>query len=376
MVAPRVDSTGGVDGLWLVEAIRDVTDSIQSRGWVDPTLAAGGVGLEALGLVVDPVGSLAGMGAAWLIEHVRPLSEALELLAGDPDQITAHAQTWTNIATHTHACADQLTTATEQLHDTWTGRAADAFRTHTATQASALAGIAQAATGIAQATQGAAELVAAVRMLVRDLVAEAIATIAARLPTWAAMAGVTLGIATPWIVSQVARLVAEWVTRIHRLLAGLLTSLANLSPLLARLTDLLTQQRTLLDSLARHDPATLHLADTGTGPEPPRQGEQPPHDRVALPSADRSRIEDDLGKLPRGNNKRIRTVGTESELRDLFETWKRGGTEITPQDYDGTLVRLPDGTEVGYRHTSTSGGATIDIFFTDGKWRKVHINGS
>lgn len=40
LVAPRVDSTSGMDGLWLAEAIRDVTDSIQSHSWVDPTLAA------------------------------------------------------------------------------------------------------------------------------------------------------------------------------------------------------------------------------------------------------------------------------------------------------------------------------------------------
>jgi len=109
-------------------------------------------------------------------------------------------------------------------------------------------------------------------MLVRDLVAEAIATIAARLPGWAAATGLTLGIATPFIVAQVAKLVAEWVTRIHRFLTGLLNSLANLSPLLARLTDLLSQQRTLLTNLARHDPATLRLADTeGGAPRTPEE---------------------------------------------------------------------------------------------------------
>src|SRR5690606_35924395 len=122
----------------LAEAIRDVTTSIQSRSWADPTLAAGGVGLEALGLVVDPVGSLAGMGVAWLIEHVRPLSEALEFLAGDPDQITAHAPTWTNIATHTHTYATQLTTRAERDLAGWTGQTADAYRTPTTAQATAL----------------------------------------------------------------------------------------------------------------------------------------------------------------------------------------------------------------------------------------------
>ena len=55
-------------------------------------------GLDALALVSDPVGALLQYGIAWLIAHVKPLSEALDWLAGDPAQITAHAQTWRNVA--------------------------------------------------------------------------------------------------------------------------------------------------------------------------------------------------------------------------------------------------------------------------------------
>ena len=57
-----------------------------------------GAGLDGLALVSDPVGSLLQYGVAWLIEHVRPLTEALDWLAGDPAQIAAHAQTWRNVA--------------------------------------------------------------------------------------------------------------------------------------------------------------------------------------------------------------------------------------------------------------------------------------
>ncbi len=40
-----------------------------------------------LGVVLDSIGTLVSYGVAWLIEHVKPLSDALDWLAGDPDQI-------------------------------------------------------------------------------------------------------------------------------------------------------------------------------------------------------------------------------------------------------------------------------------------------
>jgi hypothetical protein len=42
------------------------------------------------------------------MEHVKPLSEALDWLAGDPGQISAHAQTWRNVASRLSGEADAL----------------------------------------------------------------------------------------------------------------------------------------------------------------------------------------------------------------------------------------------------------------------------
>ncbi|MFD7652864.1 hypothetical protein ACFV4N_02650 [Actinosynnema sp. NPDC059797] len=47
---------------------------------------------------MDPVGTLASYGVDWLIEHVQPLLDMLNDLAGTSPVIRAYAQTWQNIA--------------------------------------------------------------------------------------------------------------------------------------------------------------------------------------------------------------------------------------------------------------------------------------
>src|SRR5262245_5110033 len=85
-------------GVWIAQDIELIAQGVKNGSWVDGTLGVVGAGLDALALVSDPVGSLLQYGIAWFIEHVKPLSDALDWLAGDPGQIAGHAQTWRNIA--------------------------------------------------------------------------------------------------------------------------------------------------------------------------------------------------------------------------------------------------------------------------------------
>lgn len=73
-----------------------------------------------------------------------------------------------------------------------------------------------------------------------------------------------------------------------------------------------------------------------------------------------------------GNNTRV--VSSEEELIDLFNKLKVGGTEATPATYDGVMVSLSDGTRIGLRNKSLSGGKTIDVFYPTGRPDKVHIS--
>ncbi|MEV1320405.1 WXG100 family type VII secretion target [Micromonospora arborensis] len=237
-------------GVWICEDIELIAQGVRSGSWIDGTLGVVSAGLDALAFVSDPVGALLQYGIAWLIEHVKPLSEALDWLAGDPAQITAHAQTWRNVAGSLREEATALARAVRDDLANWGGSAASAYRAWSAEQQQAINGLAQGADAMAAITEGAAGLVAAVRLLVRD----AIATCVSRLIVYAGELVITGGLATPLVVEQVTTLVTSWGARIARLLRGLLASLRRLIPKIRRLGDLIEKLKQALGRLQKQSP--------------------------------------------------------------------------------------------------------------------------
>ncbi|MFC7533878.1 hypothetical protein [Actinoplanes sp. GCM10030250] len=263
LVAEAADSTTGISGLGLVEDVRQITDGIRSREWVDTSLGGLGVSMEALSLAFDPLSGLVSWGVGWLMEHVRPLQDALDWLAGDGDEVAAHAATWENVAAVIGTARVEYA---ERLHAEaagWFGASADAYRAHAGEHLAVLEGLTTAATGISSAVEGTGLLVGLVREIVRDLIAEFVATLAARLPQWLAAEGLTLGIATPLVAGQVASLVAAWATRIQHFIMGLLASLRRLLPGVTRLEGALGGLLGMAEQLARAKP--LHRAEPGPG---------------------------------------------------------------------------------------------------------------
>jgi hypothetical protein len=76
-------------GVWIAEDVEQIVKGVQDGSWVDGTLGTIAAGLDGLAIISDPVGALLQYGVAWLIEHVKPLSQALDWLAGDPARISA-----------------------------------------------------------------------------------------------------------------------------------------------------------------------------------------------------------------------------------------------------------------------------------------------
>ncbi|MEH0844940.1 hypothetical protein V6U81_21385 [Micromonospora sp. CPCC 205711] len=232
-------------GVWICEDIELIAQGIRTGSWIDGSLGVVSAGLDALAFVSDPVGALLQYGIAWLIEHVKPLSEALDWLAGDPAQITAHAQTWRNVAVSLREEAAELAAAVRTDVASWGGSAGPAYRGWATEQHQAITGLAQGADTLAAATEGAAGLVAAVRLLVRDAVAACVS----RLIVYAGELVITGGFAAPLVVEQVTTLVASWGARIARLLRGLLASLRRLMPEIRRLGDLIEKLKQALGRL-------------------------------------------------------------------------------------------------------------------------------
>jgi hypothetical protein len=170
-----------------------------------------------------------------MIEHVKPLSQALDWLAGDPGQIAGHAQTWRNVAASLQDRGADVDRAVRWDTTEWAGGAAEAYRAWTRQQKGVVEALAKAAETMAVITEAAGFLVAGVRMMVRD----AIATLVSRLIDYAADEVLSLGLATPLVVGQVATLCASWAARIGRWLRDLIGSLARLRGVAGKIGDLI-----------------------------------------------------------------------------------------------------------------------------------------
>lgn len=242
--ATTVDPMAGV---WIAEDIEQLCRGVKDGSWIDGTLGAVSAGLDALAFVSDPIGALLQYGVAWIIEHVKPLSEALDWLAGDPGQIAAHAQTWRSVAAALHDRAADLDRAVRWDITEWTGSAADAYRTWAGQQQGAVGGMAQAAETLAAVTEAAGMLVAGVRLMVRD----AIATLVSRLIVYAAEEVASFGLATPLVVEQVSTLCASWASRIGKWLKDLVSSLSKLRGVAGKIGELLEKLKQLLGRLGR-----------------------------------------------------------------------------------------------------------------------------
>jgi hypothetical protein len=266
LVAGSHSSTTWYTGLGLVEDAEQIRNGIHDNSWVDDTLGGVGGSLDLLGMAIDPLGSLLAWGVSWLMEHVRPLKEALDWLAGNADEVAAHAATWRNVSASVIDTHQRYVEATRSQTASWSGASGDAYRVHAGQQMAAIQGIATASEAISYAVEGAGLLVGLVRGIVRDLIAQFVSTLAARLPQWLAETGMTLGVAIPAVIGQVAALVAKWVNKIQHFIRSLLTSLRRLNGKLDELTGVIDGLKQTLRRLSRSDP-TAGGADAGPGPD-------------------------------------------------------------------------------------------------------------
>jgi hypothetical protein len=238
LIAERKDSTTAVTGIGIAESAVDIYNGVQSGSWVEGGIGALGGGLEVLSLVLDPIGTLGQYAVSWVIEHVAPLRDALNWLAGDADQIAAYAQTWKNVSQAVAGVAADYQAEVTNGTSGWAGPAADAYRNNAGQQGEHITAAGTGAETIGTVVEVVGVLVGVVRGIVRDLVAECISTLLIRLPQWLAELGLTLGLATPHVAASVAALVSKWVGRITDIITKLTRSVEKLRPIMAKLGEI------------------------------------------------------------------------------------------------------------------------------------------
>lgn len=224
IVAPRVDSTRWYTSSTILQEMHDIGEGVSSRNWVEAGVGAFGMAADVAGAVIDPIGTLVSWGAGWLIEHIKPLSDMLDWVSGDPDQVAAYGQTWRNVATTTNGNADVYKGYVDGDLKSWADPTGDMYRSLAASRYEAMHEMAASAEVISKITDALATVVGIVRAGIKWL----ISFILGKIVSWLAEEAASLGLATPLVVAQAISGVAKVVSKATKLIKDLMASLKKL----------------------------------------------------------------------------------------------------------------------------------------------------
>lgn len=80
--------------------------------------------------------------------------------------------------------------------------------------------------------------------------------------------------------------------------------------------------------------------------------------------------------LPPGERKGVKVLPTPEQIANLYNQLTQNATPLPTGTYGkgfGKWASLPDGTRIGYRPESESGGPTVEIWYPDGRETDVHL---
>ncbi|MGV9293327.1 RHS repeat-associated core domain-containing protein [Amycolatopsis sp. NPDC003676] len=253
LIAP-VKETSAMAGVPLLEDATGLKEAIESKNWAAVAIGAVGTAIDVLTAVMDPFGAIFAAGVGWLMEHVGPLKEALDALTGNADEIKAQAETWTNVAKELEGVSAELTQLVNKDLQDWHGEAADSYRKKADDTSALIASAQKGSEGAASGVKTAGEIVAAVRSLVRDTIADLVG----HLISWALQVLFTAGIGMAWVVPQVVSAVAKTASKITQVTTRLVKALKALIPLLKKAGTLFGDAGKALKGLKSGKSAPTH----------------------------------------------------------------------------------------------------------------------
>ncbi|MGW6445312.1 WXG100 family type VII secretion target [Lentzea sp. NPDC055074] len=265
LVAKAPDAPGALAGLNLVEPAADAVSAVQRGDWAEAGINVLGAGIDALGFLTDPFGTLLSSAFAWFIEHVEPLKSMLDSLAGNPGVINQNAATWGNVGDHLKRAGEDMARLVDADTSAWQGAAVSAYTAVAKAETLGVKAAGLAAEGVGAALTGAGVAVATVRTIVRDLISMAMSELVQALIRWAAAALLTVGLATPGIVADGIRLIMKWAKKVSDWLDKVITTIRNLSKVVNKIFEVLEKCKTGLAAIMPKGAADAIVDTTSIG---------------------------------------------------------------------------------------------------------------
>lgn len=251
LVAPVTPLTSPEDGMVVYDFAVDAKKAIDNGDYLEAGIAGGAAALDALAVIADPFGALLSGAFAWAMEHIDPLPEMLNSLAGNPDVVQSNATTWSNVANHLRTTGSDMARVVTEDTAPWEGPAVAAYTPVALGEAKLIEAAAVAADAVSAAVSGAGIAVSVVRTTVRDLIADACAEIVKWLAKAVVAAVVTVGLATPALVADVIRIVAKWSKRVSDWLQKIVNTMKKLADIVSKVKPVLEKVKTTMEPIKK-----------------------------------------------------------------------------------------------------------------------------
>ncbi|CAM4186411.1 WXG100 family type VII secretion target [Kibdelosporangium persicum] len=248
----RLDDENKFAGGGIVESFAELVGAIKKDGENDAAqiaVASVTVGLDVLGMVLDPLGTVFAAGVGWLIEHIGFLREPLDLLMGDPDAIKANAALLQMEAVKFKQYAAEHDEALAKVAS-WTGEAAEKFRKSMRDLSEEIQSYGEIVSGASDTTVNMGVGVAATRAVVRDIIATLIGGLVAGALVALAAAFFTFGASIAGFIATAIGLAASTAAKIAKMISNVTGMISRNSKRLADLTKYMDDVSTRLDRFA------------------------------------------------------------------------------------------------------------------------------
>lgn len=232
---PTQTGLGALTGVTIFEAGYQIGDGIRSGSWMNIASGAAAAALDVLGYLTDPLGYVAGQLFTWMLEHVEPLREVLDMLAGNPTMIKAYSDSWGRVEQELTAVGAEFATQIKGGTTDWIGESGDAYRARGADVGNMIAGVAAAANGVKNLITQVGELIAGIRTAVRDT----LAGLAAQLVSSSIELAATVGTAAPHVIVKVLREISTAFTTVSKLVKSIADALEGVLIVMVALRDLM-----------------------------------------------------------------------------------------------------------------------------------------
>jgi hypothetical protein len=248
----RLDDDNAFAGGGIVESFSELVGAIKQDGKNDAAqIAVAGVtvGLDVLGMVLDPLGTVFAAGIGWLIEHIGFLREPLDLLMGDPDAVKANAALLQMEAVKFDGYAKEHDDALAAVAG-WQGEAAEKFRKSMRDLSEEIKSYGQIVSGASDTTINMGVAVAATRAVVRDIIATLIGGLVAGALAAVAAAFFTFGASIAGFIATAIGLAASTAAKIAKLISKLTGIVSRNSKRMADLTQYMADVSKRLERFA------------------------------------------------------------------------------------------------------------------------------